>query len=468
MRRARGLRDQPSSAPYAAGGSVESSLEDGVDRGAHFRLRTAPRRRGVAARTTARTRDRRRAASARAASRARERRQSVPSRARRPRCRRVWREQREADASSDTSACSVVQSSNSGRRRATLARPRGAAVTRGGLRATRRSGCCRRGAGDRESRAACRRERGQPQRQTRELDGDGIGVDARQAALGDQPADRSRARDRRRPRRAARPRRQCALVRGGQIVAGGDEKRAAAHRRDRRTRSARMLVGRSACDERRERPAHDEVRQRSAACRTCRSACGGRCAGWTRRSGAEHAGACIDSTRIHDRARARRRRRAARRRGRRSRSPAVRRRRRRVARAVSVCLHRLVLVRAARGTRPAAPAPLQRRRRLARKQPAVERADDQVVDAAAGARQARDRGQPFPEPTPAAWALRVRQRGDGIGVAVDRVPVRYQIARFGEQQEQDAIDDRQRFIEPLAGFPWRESRRATSRSSAPP
>ena len=42
---------------------------------------------------------------------------------------------------------------------------------------------------------------------------------------------------------------------------------------------------------------------------------------------------------------------------------------------------------------------------------------------------------------------RVAQRLDAVAVAIDRVPERHEHARFGEQEKEDAIDDRERLLE---------------------
>src|SRR5688500_1372062 len=43
------------------------------------------------------------------------------------------------------------------------------------------------------------------------------------------------------------------------------------------------------------------------------------------------------------------------------------------------------------------------------------------------------------------------QRLDGVTVAVHRMPLRDQAARFGEQEKEDAIDDGQRVIDWIRG-----------------
>ena len=105
-------------------------------------------------------------------------------------------------------------------------------------------------------------ERRQPERQPRQLHGHGIQVDAVQAALGDRAADGRRARARSEIARMAAARsNERRFVGGGEIAAGGDQKRAAAHRRvdDSKLQDA---FGRGVADERSERPADKVVGDR--------------------------------------------------------------------------------------------------------------------------------------------------------------------------------------------------------------
>ena len=67
--------------------------------------------------------------------------------------------------------------------------------------------------------------------------------------------------------------------------------------------------------------------------------------------------------------------------------------------------------------------------------------------AAAGVSEPRHRLQRLPQPARRAETLgQVAQRLDRVAVAVDRMPERHQAARFGEQQEQQAVDDGQRLF----------------------
>ena len=67
---------------------------------------------------------------------------------------------------------------------------------------------------------------------------------------------------------------------------------------------------------------------------------------------------------------------------------------------------------------------------------------------AARMREARDRAQRVPESgcRPAQSSARA-QRLDAVALPVHRVPQRNQQSRFGEQQKQHSIHDRQRLLE---------------------
>ena len=111
-----------------------------------------------------------------------------------------------------------------------IVRDRAPECGRGRL-ALRRRDCCPIAAGDRESQRAPVRERRQPQRQSSELHGNGVRIDAGQTSLGDKTPD-GRATvlidiTWRKPTLVD----ESAFVRSGQIPARGHEKRAAAHRR---------------------------------------------------------------------------------------------------------------------------------------------------------------------------------------------------------------------------------------------
>jgi hypothetical protein len=80
-------------------------------------------------------------------------------------------------------------------------------------------------------------------------------------------------------------------------------------------------------------------------------------------------------------------------------------------------------------------------------QPAVERRDPKRARSAAGVGEARNRLQGFPEASGPGRAFRQIAKGlDRIAFAVDRMPERNEAARLGEQQEENAIDDRQRLL----------------------
>ena len=275
-------------------------------------------------------------------------------------------------------------------------------------------------------------QRRQPERQPRELHGHRVQIDAVQAALGDRApnggplcvADVARV--------AGAGADQRRLVRARQIAAGGHQKRAAAHRRiddpelqdvvrcRRRARAGRACGGRRS-------------RRSAAACRTSRSPCGGPT------PAASETLPSIDP-RLRSRAASRRPRRAARRRGR-DRRCARGPPRSGAGRVDSATTARLAASssrsrRSASGVRAGANRrPLNGvTRRSPARQPAV--------------RQARDRAQRIPEARGRAVPLRdVAQRFEAVALAVDRMPQRHQRARFGEQQEQDAIDDRERLLE---------------------
>ena len=91
-----------------------------------------------------------------------------------------------------------------------------------------------------------------------------------------------------------------------------------------------------------------------------------------------------------------------------------------------------------------------------REQAAVERHHPQRAGRAAAVGEPRDRLQRLPEPGRGRLAFGHRpERFDRVAVPVDRVPLRDQAARLGEQQKQDPIDDRER-----VGRARRRARRA--------
>ena len=88
------------------------------------------------------------------------------------------------------------------------------------------------------------------------------------------------------------------------------------------------------------------------------------------------------------------------------------------------------------------------RRPRRREQTAVERRHPQIPGAAAGVREAGDRSQRVPQPRRRLRTLgRGAQRLDAVALAVHRMPQRDEAAGFREQQEEDAIHDRQRLLE---------------------
>src|SRR5262249_15594646 len=91
---------------------------------------------------------------------------------------------------------------------------------------------------------------------------------------------------------------------------------------------------------------------------------------------------------------------------------------------------------------------LQRSRGRSRKQPAVERPDDEIVDPAADPQQPGNRRQSVPQtgPLSSSRGLATACR-HGVRMAVERMRSRHEIARLREEQKQDAIDDRERFVE---------------------
>ncbi len=83
-------------------------------------------------------------------------------------------------------------------------------------------------------------------------------------------------------------------------------------------------------------------------------------------------------------------------------------------------------------------------------QAAVERRDDQVARAAAVVGQARDGLDRRPQPAMRSGALGLAtQRLDGVAALIDGMPRRHQAARLGEEQEEQAVDDRERQLEGL-------------------
>ena len=89
-------------------------------------------------------------------------------------------------------------------------------------------------------------------------------------------------------------------------------------------------------------------------------------------------------------------------------------------------------------------------------EPAVERRDAEIAGAAPGVRQTRHRAERVPEAGGSLRPLGDRaERLHAVPVAVDGVPERHQPAGLGEEQEQQAIDNRQRLLEgviqPAAG-----------------
>ena len=104
-------------------------------------------------------------------------------------------------------------------------------------------------------------ERGQPERETCELHGDGIRVDARETATGDEPPDGGARIGIEVGLGASSFIDERAFVRIGQKSAGRDQEGAAAHRRiDDAQRED--VVRRRSMNERRERPADHEFGQR--------------------------------------------------------------------------------------------------------------------------------------------------------------------------------------------------------------
>ena len=99
-------------------------------------------------------------------------------------------------------------------------------------------------------------------------------------------------------------------------------------------------------------------------------------------------------------------------------------------------------------------APFGERRACGREEPAVERRDAQFSGAAAGVSEARHRAQRVP-PSGAVrrGSGRCAQRFDAVALAVHRVPQRNERPRLGEQQEEDAVHDRQRLLEAVVERP---------------
>ena len=105
------------------------------------------------------------------------------------------------------------------------------------------------------------RQRREPERQPRELDGHRVQVDAVQASLGDRSPDGDPVRVADVARVAAAGANERGLVRGREIPAGGDEKRAAAHRRIDHAQ-LQDAFGRRVAHERCERPPDEVVGDR--------------------------------------------------------------------------------------------------------------------------------------------------------------------------------------------------------------
>ena len=108
-------------------------------------------------------------------------------------------------------------------------------------------------------------------------------------------------------------------------------------------------------------------------------------------------------------------------------------------------------------------AALGERRPRGREQPAVERRHAQIAGAAAGVREAGDRAQRVPEPRlPPASLGGIAQTFEAVALAIDGMPQRHERARFGEQQEQHAVDDRQRLLEAVVTSTVRLSGRSAA------
>ena len=274
------------------------------------------------------------------------------------------------------------------------------------------------------------RERGQPQRETRELDGHRVEVDAVQAAFRDRSPDAdalgvadvgcvtvSTAYER-------------SLVGVRQKPAGGHEERAAAHRR---IDDAQLqdVLGRRVAHQRAERAANQVVRDRlrrvEGSGRFAHAGAG------LKRDGSAFDARFVVEQRLVDGAElldaeiavgdalASRAIRSRPRRQRHDRPP------------------RRVIVQI---------AALGERRSRRREEASVERRHLQIAGAAAGMREAGDGAQRVPEARRVRCLLgRVAQPFEAVALAVDRMPQRHERARFGEQQEQHPIHDGQRLFE---------------------
>jgi hypothetical protein len=96
-------------------------------------------------------------------------------------------------------------------------------------------------------------------------------------------------------------------------------------------------------------------------------------------------------------------------------------------------------------------AALGQRRPAGREQPPVEGRDAKIASAATGVRQAGDGAKNVPQTSRVRTFRQKAERFDAVAVAVHRMPQRHQAPRFGKEQKQNPVDDRERLLE---GVRW--------------
>ena len=97
----------------------------------------------------------------------------------------------------------------------------------------------------------------------------------------------------------------------------------------------------------------------------------------------------------------------------------------------------------AAGGRIVQAAAFRERRPGWREQPAVERRHGEIASSATGVRQPRGGAHPVPQADAVPAQRCVTERFNAIALAVDGVPQRHKPACLGEQEKEEAVDNRQ-------------------------
>ncbi len=229
---------------------------------------------------------------------------------------------------------------------------------------------------------------------------------------------------------ASRPN-QRGLVRVRQVVAGGDEERAASHRRIDDLQIQNSL-GAGLVDERRERPSHEIVSERLGRVERSGRLSQDRAALQGDPSSLFHAGLVVEQRFVD---------------GAELLDAQV---------AVGDAFAPGAIWRGTCGQREHRPAdrqivqvaPLGERGSSSREQPAVEGADPEIASMTPGVGHSAHCAQRVPQAGRHGRPLgRFAQRLDAVTLAVDRMPYRHERPRLGEEQEEDPVHDRERLFE---------------------